>query len=255
MPIPEISVIIPAYNAGQTILRSLDSVRAQTLTPAEVIVVDDGSADDTSVIVSDYIAYYGLSNWRLLRQQNGGPARARDAAIRLARGSHIALLDADDAWLPEKLEISIAIVISHCLDLVGAGLRPTPGVDNCRILDSRRMLFKNPYFTSTVLFSRAAYIDIGGFDLNQRYSEDYKLWLAFAWRGKRCGQIAPAMAIYQSDATGAHHGLSSHLWRMEKSELENFRWLRSNRMASAGWCLTAQVVSWLKFAYRVIRSH
>lgn len=254
MTTPKISVVIPAYNAGQTITRSLDSVRVQTLAPAEVIVVDDGSTDNTSAIVSDYIAHYDLYNWHLLRQQNGGPARARDAAIRSAQGSYIALLDADDVWLPEMLATSMAIVISHCLDIAGSALRHTSSTKNFRILDARKILFSNPYFTSTVLFSRAAYIEIGGFDLDQRYSEDYKLWLTFAWRGKRCGQIPQAKAIYRADAIDSHRGLSSHLWRMEKNELKNFRWLHSNRMTPAGWCLMAQMASCLKFAYRLIRS-
>jgi len=254
MPNPEISVVIPAYNSGRTVTRSLDSVLSQTLTPLEVIVVDDGSVDDTFAIVSDYIAYYGLSSWRLLRQRNGGPACARDAAIRVARGSHVALLDADDVWLPYKLETTMAIVLMHRLDIIGARVHYRSGNDRCRLLDARRMLFSNPYFTSTVMFSRVAYSDIGGFDLNQRYSEDYKLWLAFAWRGMRCGQMSQSMAIYRADATGLHNGLSSHLWRMQKNEIGNYRWLRATLLAPAIWCFLAQVFSWLKFAYRVTRS-
>ena len=250
----DISVVIPAYNAEKTIECALDSVRSQTLAPLEVIVVDDGSSDRTFLIVSHYIADHSLSNWRLLRRKNGGPAFARDAAIQLSRGSYIALLDADDIWMPEKLEASMAVMILHNLDLVGARLRSHSIDGPCNILDSRQMLFSNPYFTSTVVFSRAAYNDVGGFDLNQRYSEDYKLWLAFAWRGKRCGQMARTLAIYRASTTSSHRGLSSNLWRMQRSEIGNFRWLHSKRMLPTGWCILAQAVSWLKFTYRVIRA-
>jgi teichuronic acid biosynthesis glycosyltransferase TuaG len=252
MPDLELTVVIPAFNAGRTIAGALDSVRAQTLAATEVIVVDDGSADDTSTLVSDYILRHALLGWHLLGQQNGGPARARDKAIRAATCAYVALLDADDVWLPEKLEISVAHMIAQRLDILGARLRADGRDDVCRILDPRRMLFSNPYFTSTVVFSKAAYLDVGGFDLTQRYSEDYKLWLAFAWRGKRCGQLNRPLANYRADASGPHRGLSSHLWRMEKGELGNYHWLRSQGLAAAGWCLLARGISWLKFARRVI---
>lgn len=251
----DISVVMPAYNAEKTIEYALDSIRAQTLPPLEVIVVDDGSSDCTFLKVSNYITDHSLSNWHLLRRKNGGPAFARDAAINLSRGSYIALLDADDVWAPEKLEASMAQISLHTLDIVGARLRSHSTDGPCNVLNSRQMLFSNPYFTSTVVFSRAAYYDVGGFDLNQRYSEDYKLWLAFAWRGKRCGQMARTLAIYRSSTTSSHRGLSSNLWCMQKSEIGNFRWLHSKGMLPTGWYLLAQAISWLKFAYRAIRAH
>jgi glycosyltransferase involved in cell wall biosynthesis len=247
------SVVIPAYNASQTIARAMFSVRSQTMTPLEVIVVDDGSADDTSDIVLDFICRYRLSNWRLIHQRNGGPARARDVAIRGARASHIALLDADDTWLPDKLSCYMIALTTHYFDILGESLQSRDENGGCEVIDPRVMLFKNQYFTSTVVFSRDVYIEIGGFDLNQRYSEDYKLWLTFAWRGKRCGKIGKKLSYYRTDIDGPYLGLSSHKWRMQKSELENFSWLRSSRLAPAVWCFLAQVFSLLKFLLRVVR--
>lgn len=254
MPSLALTVVIPAFNAERTITRSLDSVLTQTHTPTEVIVVDDGSTDDTARVVFNYLSRHNLSRWRLLSQANSGPASARDAAIRAATGSHIALLDADDAWLPEKLAVSLTHIAEQRLDLVGARLQTDRSDKACRLISARRMMFRNPYFTSTVVLSRAAYLDVGGFDLTQRYSEDYKLWLAFAWRGKRCGQIDRALATYRVDAHGPHRGLSSHLWSMQRSELANFRWLRSSGLAPARWCVLAQGVSWLKFVRRALQN-
>src|SRR5262245_32619321 len=96
---PEVSVVIPAYNAGRTIAAALESVFAQTYRDFEVIVVDDGSDDDTATCLGpwrDRIAYVRSG-------PNGGPARARNIGIAHARGRLIAFLDADDAWMPRKL--------------------------------------------------------------------------------------------------------------------------------------------------------
>ena len=255
MPIHKLSVVIPAFNAGGTIIQTLNSIRAQTVAPLEVIVVDDGSVDDTVGVVNEYIACNELVGWRILSQINGVPASARDTAIRAALGSHIALLDADDVWLPDKLAVTLRSLSEHNLDLVGSSVYANPKAMACRVLDPKEMLFKNPYFTSTVLFSRAAYLDVGGFDLKQRYSEDYKLWLSFAWRGKRCGLMNQPFAIYRVGATKFHRGLSSKLWQMELNELSNFRWLQINRLVPASWCLMAQVLSFVKFMRRALRHY
>src|ERR1700721_4618512 len=93
----KISVVIPAYNAAAFLPRSIASVRAQTLQPVEVIVVDDGSTDDTKAVAA------GLGG-RVITRTNSGPSAAKNTGIRMASGDWIALLDADDRWSPEKLE-------------------------------------------------------------------------------------------------------------------------------------------------------
>jgi len=100
---PEVSVVIPAYNAGRTISAALASVFAQTYRDFEVIVVNDGSTDDTAQRLEEW-------SGRLVTicQRNGGPGRARNEGIARARGRLIAFLDADDIWLPRKLERQVA---------------------------------------------------------------------------------------------------------------------------------------------------
>src|SRR6266566_518104 len=100
---PEVSVVIPAFNAGRTITAALQSVFAQTYRRYEVIVVDDGSADDTALRVAEW-----GSRIQYVRQANGGPGAARNEGIRRARGRLIAFLDADDVWLPRKLQRQMA---------------------------------------------------------------------------------------------------------------------------------------------------
>lgn len=105
---PLISAVIPVYNGELFLSETLDSVFAQTYASIEVIVVDDGSKDNSAEIVARYkpaIKYF----W----QENGGPGRARNAGIRAASGDYIAFLDHDDIWLPEKLEVQAEVASRH----------------------------------------------------------------------------------------------------------------------------------------------
>jgi glycosyltransferase involved in cell wall biosynthesis len=99
---PVVSVIVAAFNASRWIGMSLDSARAQTLREIEIIVVDDGSVDDTPAVVAEFARRD--PRIRLIRQENSGVGAARNTGIRNARGEFIATLDADDLWTPTKLE-------------------------------------------------------------------------------------------------------------------------------------------------------
>ena len=102
---PQVSIITPCYNASRFISQTIDSVLTQTFTDWEMIIVDDGSKDDSSEIVEKYVKKD--SRIRLIQQPNGGSANARNHGIREATGRYIALLDADDLWLPQFLEKQI----------------------------------------------------------------------------------------------------------------------------------------------------
>lgn len=106
MPSPLVSIIIPAFNASVFIEGTIRSALAQTYAPTELIVVDDGSTDDTAARVAALAARHPTI--RLIRQSNAGVAAARNTAVAHARGSYIALLDADDLWHPEKLARQVA---------------------------------------------------------------------------------------------------------------------------------------------------
>jgi glycosyltransferase involved in cell wall biosynthesis len=95
-PLP-VSVVIPAYDAGRFVAKAVATALAQTRAPLEVLVVDDGSRDDTAAVAR-------AAGATVLSQRNAGPGAARNAGVRAAQGSWIAFLDADDAWHPEKLE-------------------------------------------------------------------------------------------------------------------------------------------------------
>src|SRR5689334_22859965 len=97
-----VSAIIPCYNYGKYLARAIDSILAQTYAVSEIIVVDDGSSDNTREVATSYGGCV-----RYIYQQNAGRAAARNHGIREATGDWIALLDADDWWLPQKIELQV----------------------------------------------------------------------------------------------------------------------------------------------------
>lgn len=109
---PQVSVVIPAYNAAPWIAETLASVLAQTLQDFEIIVVDDGSTDETAGIVAK------IEHLQYIHKANGGAASARNVGIRLARGDYIAFVDADDLWLPDKLRLQVKLLRQSGLEWV-----------------------------------------------------------------------------------------------------------------------------------------
>ena len=105
---PKVSVIIPTYQYDSFIGEAIDSVLAQTYKDYELIVVDDGSIDRTREIISKY-----GSNINYIYQENKGLAAARNTGIRATKGEYLSFLDADDAWLPNKLEVEVEFLDTH----------------------------------------------------------------------------------------------------------------------------------------------
>jgi glycosyltransferase involved in cell wall biosynthesis len=106
--LPTVSVIVPTYNRADRLKDTVASILAQTVRPAEVLIVDDGSTDDTARVCRDV-----PSPVRYLYRENGGSAAARNTGMRAARGEYIAFLDADDVWEPTKLEVQLALHAAH----------------------------------------------------------------------------------------------------------------------------------------------
>ena len=182
-----ISVIIPTYNRSHLLPRCLDSVSAQTFKPLEVIVVDDGSTDSTRVQVCR--DYPGV---RLIVQDNKGVSAARNAGICTAAGDWLALLDADDAWLPGKLERQARAIqddpganIVHTDEIwIRNGIRVNPQRKHKKYggFIFRRCLPLCAISPSSVLIHRRVFEQVGLFDETLPVCEDYDLWLRICAR-------------------------------------------------------------------------
>lgn len=189
---PAVSVITPAYNASAFIRDALDSVRAQTFDDWELLVIDDGSTDDTVEIVRDYMDRDGRI--RLLQQSNRGPSAARNHAMSAARGAFFTFLDSDDAWDPEYLASQLEVFRLHPETALVTGVarfrggshsgRPmrafTPGYP---VLGLRDIIRDDTSVFIMTIFRRAVFEAIGGMDETQWRSEDYEFWLRAAVAG------------------------------------------------------------------------
>jgi glycosyltransferase involved in cell wall biosynthesis len=184
---PLVSVIIPTYNRCQWLSRAIESVLEQTYAPLELIVVDDGSTDDTP----DLLGSYG-GGIRVIRQANTGVSGARNAGIRAAGGELIALLDSDDRWLPEKLEHQVAYfqatsqaMICQTEEIwVRNGKRVNP---KKRHRKYSGMIFEKTLplclvSPSAVMMRAALFREVGLFDEALPACEDYDLWLRICWK-------------------------------------------------------------------------
>ena len=193
---PNVSILVTACNAGRTIVAALESAFAQTYSDFEVIVVDDASSDDTAQRVSDYgdrVVY--------LFQPNSGPWRARNEAIRHARGRFVAFLDADDVWFPSKLQRQVAYLEQHRsaaavhTSAIVSAMPTTAMRENADRLPldvaSRppARIFCDLFHgdvaidTATVLARLDALVDAGGFDADgEQHMEECGLWLRVAAR-------------------------------------------------------------------------
>jgi glycosyltransferase involved in cell wall biosynthesis len=202
-PPPLISVVIPAYNAANTIAATLGSVRGQTYTSIEILVVDDGSTDATRLIVEKITAEE--PRLRIIGQQNAGVARARNRALAEAQGDWIATIDADDIWHPEKLERQMKVALTSPLApaLIYSWCRSIDAEDRV-IADQGRPMHQGQAFeqllvfnfinnASNVLVRTDAVRAVGGFEeafqaFRAFGAEDIALYLAIAERWP----IAPA---------------------------------------------------------------
>src|SRR3954452_5019375 len=120
---PDVSVILPVYNREQTVARAIRSVLAQTSTPLELIVIDDGSTDGTH----DVLDSFG-SQITVIEQPHAGPYTARNRGLRAARGELIAFIDSDDARLPERLAAQMPLMVRPGVGLVfGRVVHVRPG--------------------------------------------------------------------------------------------------------------------------------
>lgn len=186
---PLVSVIIPTCNSAHYLPATLDAVFAQTWRDFEVLVVDDASTDDTEASLSPYRERIRL----LRRDERGGPARARNQALREARGEFIAFVDADDLWLPSKLERQVAWLQEHPDDAVvftdysvfdEAGCLSESKKEECGGIPQGRifhdLLFGRFVAMSTVMLRRSCLDKVGLFDEELTGAEDYNLYLRLA---------------------------------------------------------------------------
>lgn len=182
----KISVIIPSFNSEMTIIDSISSVVGQSISERiEILIINDGSTDNSNKIVSEYISKYtGKHQINLINKHNGGVSSARNLGIIHASGEWIAFLDADDIWLPEKLEEQINIINANKkIEFIGTNRNndnhPFFKKSKRKLykLNTRHILLKWHPHTSTVLVQKKILFNAGLYDEIRSHAEDGDLWL------------------------------------------------------------------------------
>ncbi|GAC1449293.1 MAG: glycosyltransferase [Isosphaeraceae bacterium] len=214
---PLVSVVIPAYNCARTLPGTVASVLAQTFHDFEVMIVDDGSLDDTLVVAR------GIKDSRVqvFTQPNGGASAARNTGIRAARGKYVALLDGDDLWLPHKLARQLevlertsgvfavqsgAVFVNDALE-VSYAFPCKPSVD--ALLDT--LLFRNlPNTMSTLVISRHKFDEMGAFDTELEILEEWDMMIKVS---RHCAPVSleEPLSLYRVHPGNRSRDLSIHV--------------------------------------------
>lgn len=210
MPEAVVSVIMPAFNAGNFIAESIESVIHQTYANWQLLIVDDGSTDNTKQIIFSYCEQD--KRIRYLYQQNGKQGKARNLALKHSVGSYIAFIDADDIWVPEKLAIQLEEIAEKKVDLVfsdckifssqlsdnsgmmGTGIGYFEGHDGlCNFLEKNRIVPSSVLMTKSSLDSVNYFVE----ELSMQNAEDYHLWLKLLMNGYKFFGSPSVLAYYR----------------------------------------------------------
>lgn len=217
----KISVIVPAYQAADTIKRTILSAAHQTYPPCEIIVCDDGSRDGTVGVIEALGSSINGVAVRLLTQSNRGAGAARNRALESATSEWVAFLDADDEWLPEKLERSVSEIGKSDLTLVAHSYVQVASDTSERIIDCTRRyrattqtfsaLYRYGYIaTSSVVVRKSAVVSAGGFDETLATAQDFDLWLKILSQDSSQFSIFDAPLMRYALSTS---GITSHTMR------------------------------------------
>ncbi|MEO6392805.1 MAG: glycosyltransferase [Pyrinomonadaceae bacterium] len=210
---PTVTVIIPVFNQARFVRQAVDSALAQTRVPIELIVINDGSTDETA---TELASYESEPRVRVIAQENRGVAAARNAGAALAQGELLAFLDADDIWLPEKLarqverfvrEPEVGLIHTGVLEVDEAGETLSVRMDGLEgdvALDL--LLFQRPVILgggSGMLIPATIFAELGGFDERLSTSADWDLFFRVA-ANHRVGFVPEIMLHYRIHGANMH---------------------------------------------------
>lgn len=202
---PRVSVIIPCYNYGRYLPEAVDSVLAQTFADFEIVIVDDGSTDDSRAVAEQLAAMHPERVRVIGQERSGQPAIARNRGISEARGEYILCLDADDKIAPTMLERCVALLDAEpAVAVAYTDRRDFDGVDQivqAGEYDFDRLRFAN-HMSYCALFRRTVWETVGGYRTNVKGCEDWDFWVAAGARGFSGKRIPEPLFWYRRHDRG-----------------------------------------------------
>jgi teichuronic acid biosynthesis glycosyltransferase TuaG len=242
-----VSIITPAYKSAAFVGEAIRSVQGQDFSDWEMLIVEDGSPDNTAMVVGELASVD--PRVKLIRQTNRGPAMARQRALDVAKGRYIAFLDSDDYWLPGKLSHQLAFMHYHGAALSYTRFRriSTEGIQIGHLvavperLDYWQLLKNTGIATSTVIVDREM---TGPFAMTQTYYDDYVLWLALLKRGFVAHGLQEDLMRYRVVSKSvSRHKLNSAKWVWR-----TYRDIEGLTLPYATWCF-------LNYAWHAYRKY
>lgn len=242
------SVIVPCYNSEATVITCVRSIFSQTRLPQEIIVIDDGSKDNTPALLEVLKAECPLGiNFCIILQKNSGPSVARNCGIKKATSSWIAFLDSDDYWESNNLSVMNSFIetFNECVLFGGSG--------QLQHLSFNTLLYRNYFQTSTTVVKKNIILN-HLFNEKQRYSEDYRAWLNISYENQVT--LVPgyqAFPVIERNDPFSGNGLSSKLLKMEFGELNNFFSLFKENKITFFKFVVISIYSFLKYLRRCLK--
>lgn len=210
--IPTVSVIMPCYNQASYLVEAVESVIAQTYTNWEIIIINDGSPDNTSEVAQSLILGNPAHKIRLIEKPNGGASDARNAGIRFAQGDYILPLDGDDKIAPQFLARTVALLEQRpeigiaYTDWMYFGAHN--GRRNAIDYDFARLCTKENLFTCTALYRKKAWETTGGYNPNMtRGVEDWEFWISCGEQGFKGQRIPEPLFFYRAKYGGRNQAV------------------------------------------------
>lgn len=259
-----VTVVVPCFRCAATLERAVASVAAQTWRPAELVLVDDCSDDDTLALLRSIQSRYG--DWVKVAALpvNVGAAGARNAGWQVATQALIAFLDSDDAWHPRKIEIQCAYMqlhpevalCSHLCRQLAPGTSDThwwsvDAPNRVQTVKLTSLLLRHAFVTPSVMLKRNIAMR---FAEGIRHMEDHRLWVDIVGAPLLTVKLLVELAAVYKPAYGAT-GLSSDMWRMERAELENYCYFHRGGKISYVSMRLLQVYSLVKYGRRLVIVH
>ncbi|MGG3689495.1 glycosyltransferase family 2 protein [Caldifermentibacillus hisashii] len=229
-----VSVIIPVYNSGKFIAKTLDSVLNQTYKQIEIIIVDDCSTDNSQQIINDYLVSHDNIIYHRL-EVNSGAAVARNKALDLAKGKYVAFLDSDDLWYPKKIEKQLelmqqkkAAICYTAIEMIDENDNLIKGKRNVLEMINYKFLLKNTMIaTSTVIIDREL---TGRFQMPLiRSGQDYATWLMLMRNGTLAYGINEPLTSYRKSSNSLSSKKYKNIvkvWRIQRYQ-ENINSIRT----------------------------
>lgn len=256
-----IAVVIPMYNSEATIVDVLDGIQNQTFVRnvRQVILVDDGSKDKSTVIVKQYASHSSMPII-LVEKENGGVASARNRGMSEVKDAEwVAFCDSDDVWLPNKLErLFECIDENNDIDCIGSAFSERPLRIGFNVIDKlhrgtvKEICISNFPQPSTVMMKKRIYDEMGGFDENQRYAEDGNFFLRVA-ANYNLYYLPEKLIIYGYGKRGfGEKGLSANLKGMYDGNVKNMKDIRALGYISYPFYCQMRLYYWIKYIRRII---